>query len=332
MAHNLQSRDIQTGIQQAWHGLTNIVESITRENSGIDYDMDIVPLYIMAPDGSTLETPHRQIISLDDNLPIGKPVSDSYCLISNSRIWDMVNSALGGMKHEIVSVGTVDDRSKGFLTVKLDDAFQAASRNTEPYFNLLWGHGGNLALYARSGFVVTVCQNTFNANLGRKGKDLNLSIKHSRNALDRIEGMEKAIESHYGVVAEFKNAMDSFEAISCDEEKATKIFSGFLTPDLFEKTEKVATRTINTVNRLVQLFNGGAGNRGKNLADVFNSATDYYTHESSGKIGENNEKQFVSSEFGSGNRMKGEIYNILNDSESLAKVIQRGEKVMLAMN
>lgn len=328
MSHEIQERDIQTGVEMAWHGLTKIEEVITRENSGIDYDMGIVPLYIIGPDGTPVETEHRQVVSFDDNLPIGKPVSEAYCLISNGRIWDMVEESLKGMKHQIVSVGTVCDRSKGFITVKLDEAFQAASRNTEPYFNVLWGHGGNLALVARSGIIVTVCANTFAMNLGRKGNDLNLSLKHTKNALTRIEGMEKAVEAYAGVMAEFRLAMDSFEQQECNEEKAQKIFGGILAPATFERELKVSTRTVNTVNRLTELYRGGAGNSGKNLADVFNAATDYYSHESSG--GENRMKQYVSSEFGAGQRMKEVFFDTLGDEDLLEATVRRGEKVLLA--
>jgi len=330
MAANIQERDIQTGLSQAWHGLTHIVELITKENAGINYPMETRPLFIKKSDGTEVETDHKQIVSLDDELPIGNPVSDGYCLIDNSRIWDMVQDALIGMQHQIVSVGTVADRSKGFISVKLDEAFTAASRNTEPLLNLIWGHGGNISLIARSGFTVTVCENTFNVNLGRKGRDFNLSLKHTKNALDRIQNMNEAIQNYAGVVAEFKAAMDSFESVSCDEESARKIVSGIVTPDSFEREFTVATRTRNNIDRMVTLFGHGAGNKGETLADIFNAATDYYSHESSG--GDNNRmKQYVSSEFGSGNRMKDTFFNTLSNEDELDRVTRRGEKVMMAL-
>jgi hypothetical protein len=327
--HNIQDRDSQTGVTQAWHGLTKVVESITRENSGIDYDMATVPLFIKTPDGQEVETPHRQIVSLDDNLPVGKPVSEGYSVISNSRIWDMIQDAMTGTDHKFVSAGTVADRAKGFISIQLDDSFVSAGRNTEPYLNLLWGHGGNIALHARTGFIVTVCENTFSANLGRKGKDLSLSIKHTRNAVDKIENMGSAIEAYCGVVAEFQKAMADLEATPCSVETAQKIFAGVLAPVSFERDEKVSTRTVNTVNRLGELFVSGRGNKGKDLSDVFNAATDYFTHESSG--GDNRMKQFVSSEFGSGQEAKDTFYRILNDEDATERSVNRGEKVLLSL-
>jgi len=330
MSANIEERDMQTGTVQAWHGMTNVVEGITKENAGINYPMETRPLYIEKQDGTKIETDHKQIVSLDDELPIGNPVSSGYCLIDNERIWDMVQDALVGMSHKIVSVGTVNNRSKGFISIELDQAFTAASRLTEPLLNLLWGHGGNISLIARAGFTVTVCGNTFNMNLGRRGKDFNLSLKHTKNALDRIQNMNEAIQNYAGVVAEFKAAMDSFEAVSCDKEDAQKIISGIITPDSFDKELTVATRTRNNINRMVDLFNHGAGNKGKNLADVFNAATDYYSHESSG--GDNNRmKQFVSSEFGTGQRMKEKFFSVLSSEDDLGTARKRGDKVMSAI-
>lgn len=328
--HNLQDRDIQTGVKQAWHGKTNIVESITKENCGIGYDMTISPLYITKPDGELVETPHRQIVSLDDNLPIGKPVSDKYALISNTQILDMIGESLTGTRHEVVSVGTVNDRALGFYSVQLDEQFTAANRLTDSVLNILWGHGGNMALMARSGFTVVVCQNTFNAALGRKGRDMNLTIKHTKNAHQRIEGMEKAIEAYIGVAAEFKAAMNSLAEQDCTVETATRIVGGILVPDTFERDNEVSTRTKNTIDRVVNLFQTGAGNSGRNLADVFNAATDYFSHESSG--GKDRMKQYVSSEFGAGNRMKQTFFDVLTNESEVARVTSRGEKVLLALN
>lgn len=331
MSAGIEIRDIQTGIEQAWHGLTNVVESISRENCGILYPMTTVPLYIKNGE-DLIETENRQIISLDDNLPVGKAVSSTYTLIENTQVWDMVMESLSGTQNTIVSCGTVNDRSKGFITVKIMENFIAAGRNIEPYLNILWGHGGNISLIARSGTIVTVCQNTFNMNLGKKGKDFNLSVKHTKNAQNRIDNMAKAIDSYCGVVAEFESAMNSMDSQECSEDSARKVFHGVLTPDAFERNQEVSTRQKNTVDRLVQLFRGGAGNNGQTFADAFNAVTDFYTHESS--MSRNNPdmmKQFISSEFGSGNAIKQTFFSVLTDEKILEDTIERGGKVLDVM-
>ncbi len=89
MAHLIGERDIQTGVKPAWHDKTNVVKFVTRENSGIDYGMITVPLFF-EHDHKKISVNAKQIISLDDNLPIGIPVGNDYELISNSQIYQKV--------------------------------------------------------------------------------------------------------------------------------------------------------------------------------------------------------------------------------------------------
>lgn len=326
MAHEILERDVQFGIEQAWHGLTTVLETIRKEDIQEKFLYPIVkkPLFFEVED-EKIPTDSYAIVSEDDNLPIGKAVSESYQIITNLEIFEMVQKELSTTRNTLVSCGTVSDRSKGFLVYKIADDFISANRNVEPYLNFIWGHGGNIPLIARSSFLVTVCANTFAMNLGRKGRDFNLSVKHTKNASLKIDNMANAIDRYIGVAAEFQLAMDEMESREADSEKALKIFTGALG----EKDTKLSTRTKNTINdRLVPLFLNGRGNRGKSIADVFNATTDYFTHESSGLNNRLSMKQFVSSEFGSGAENKSMFFDILSDSEETERVAMQGEKIL----
>ena len=115
-----------------------------------------------------------------------------------------------------------------------------------------------------------------------------------------------------------------------DAEKARKIYTGFLSGGETPDTKTGISRLTNSVDDMVTLFRVGLGNAGRTMADVFNGATDYYSHESSG--GRSNAwKQFVSSEFGSGNTRKSEFFDVLMSPASLAETVKRGEKVMMEL-
>lgn len=327
MAAQILSRDIQTGIEQAWHGKTNIVKEITKDNCGIVYAMEKQSLFL--PNGG--KTDHFAVVSLDDGMAIGNPVKKNYKVIPNGMMIDMVESALAGTSHKIVSVGSLCEREKVFCSIKIADDFVAAGRETKNVLNVLWGHGGVFGVTARAGFTVVVCANTFNMALRAKKKgEFAMRLKHTGDTELKIENMEKAIESHYGVVAEFKAAMDSIQKQSVSEDGAKEIFAGLLVRDL-EGVEEISSRTSNTIDNLSRLFKGGAGNDGNDLSDVFNAVTDYYSHDSSG--GENRWKQFESSEFGAGNRIKGEAFDLLTGKTvkglgDMAEVIKRGNRVL----
>ena len=327
MAHNIQARDVQVGIEMAWHKLTQVEPVINSGNCRILYPMSIRDLHFVDDKGNLVKGNGRQIVSDDDNLPVGRAVGADYKLIDNKSIWDSVQAGLAGTKHEVVSCGTVNDRSLGFVSIKIADDFKAANRQTKSVMNVLWGHGGNKAVIARSGFTVVVCQNTYNAAMA-ENSDFKLSIRHTAKA--DVLDLGKAIDAHIGVVAEFKAAMDLLDSIDADAEKARKIYTGFLSGGETPDTKTGISRLTNSVDDMVNLFRVGLGNAGRTMADVFNGATDYYSHESSG--GRSNAwKQFVSSEFGSGNTRKSEFFDVLMSPASLAETVKRGEKVMMEL-
>ena len=321
--HNLQIRDVQTGVEMAWHKKTNLVENISRENCGILYGQRIEPLYFR--DGENLvEGNGRQIVCNDDNLPVGRAVGKDYKLITNSDVWDSVLAGIGGTSHKVVSCGTVNDRSLGFISIAIAEQFKAATRETKSVMNVLWGHGGNKAVLARTGFTVVVCHNTFNMAMAEK-TDFKLSIRHTAKA--NVLDLGKAIDAHIGVVAEFKNAMDEMHSVDVSVDKARKIYTGFISEGETPETKTGISRLTNTVNTMVELFRFGKGNSGRTMADVFNGATDYFSHESSGGVG-NSWKQFISSEFGSGDIGKGEFFGLLRNPADLTVAVKDGEKVL----
>lgn len=303
----------------AWHKKTNVVESITAENCGIIYGMSIEPLYIKRGD-LLVEANGRQVVSNDDGLPVGRAVGQDYKLIANSEIWNAVASGLEGSKHEIVSCGTVSDRSLGFISVKVSDNFIAANRDTANVMNVIWGHGGNKSVVARSGFTVVVCQNTLNVAMAEHA-DFKLSIRHTAKA--NVFDLSKAIDAHIGVAAEFKSAMDALHSVNATASVARKIYAGFLADETPE-TKTGVTRLSNAVDSMETLFASGKGNAGRTMADVLNGATDYYSHGN----GENPWKQFVSSEFGAAGTNKTRLLEILRNPAELSATILRGESVL----
>lgn len=326
MAANIQTRDIQVGLEMAWHKLTKVEETINATNCRIIYPMAIEQLVFKNSAGDYVEGNGRQVVSLDDNLPIGRPVGSDYKLIDNAGIWDAVQQGLAGTKHEIVSCGSVNDRSLGFISVKIAEDFKAANRDTQSVMNVLWGHGGNKAVVARTGFTVVVCQNTFNMAM-REKSDFKLSIRHTAKA--NVLDLGKAIDAHIGVVSEFKTAMDELHSVDVKVDDARKIFAGFVSAGEVPDTKTGVSRLMNTVEDIQNLFLVGKGNSGRTMADVFNGVTDYFSHESSG--GASRWKQFVSSEFGAGDKRKSEFMEVLMDKGQLNDVMKRGDLVLAAL-
>lgn len=336
----IEIRDIQTGETMGWHGKTNVVDRITRDNAGILYPQEfrclpnpLRPIRDEAgnPTGEFECSPFWAVFSLDDNLPIGGTMTEAYVPIFNIQMYDMIMDAIDGIGR-IISIGTVNDRSKVFATIQLDQSktFTAGGRVIEDKLNVLWGHGGKFAVWVRSGFITVVCQNTFHFAL-KDGGEFQLRVRHTGDAEKKLEGMERAIKAHYLTVDRFREGNDRLAGIPCSESDAEKIIAGFMVRDLDTISDGVSRKTSNIIEEVMGLFKNGAGNNGDDMCDIFNALTDYYSHLSSG--GDDKWKQFVSSEFGAAGKKKAEAFSLLLGNSviglgDLATVRDRGDKVL----
>jgi len=309
MAHDIRRRDIQVGVEKAWHELTVVVPEITADNCGIIWPMSKQRLFLE----SKIPTDYFICVSDDDGLPIGSPVTKRYTVIPNDKIWLAVTTALKGTEHRIVSVGTCSDRQRGWISVKLDDGFVAANRKTQSVLNVLWGHGGVMNFIAKSGFTIVVCRNTYTMALQERG-DFTLRQKHVGDADLRLLNMKDAIEAHAATVTFFMESMNSFHKRQVSHSEAREFFAGFVVEDFDPQKSKVSTRSQNMYRRLYQLFYSGAGNNGENGADLFNATTDYYSHEYAGGR-KDAQRQFESSEFGGGQDRKQAVFELLSGNK-----------------
>lgn len=308
MPANIFNRDVQVGLEMAWHGGTKVVDIVKREDA-FPYEIERLPLFVQ--DGEPLEG-WSYFRCSDDQQPAGVPVPESYTAINNERFWEISNNAIGGSGAVIESAGTLFNRCRRFITVKLGtdmDEFKVGERTFKNRFSLLDSIDQSTNLYGVNSSTCVVCSNTFAIAMADRSGEFRFKLRHSKNLVPKIENMEKAIDNFVGVSAQFKKALEIANSVPVKADEARSLFAGWAVAD----TGGISSRTYNTVGRLTDLFNGGKGNRGETLLDAFSAVTDYYSHESSG--GEDQPgfrmKQALSSEFGAGNRKKQEFFGAL---------------------
>lgn len=326
MSHEITNIDRQQGIKQAWHGLTEIISPLTLPSSWLA-QWDVVKLPMSENDGSQSE--YCRITCTDDaKIRIGAPVHcESYGLITNADFLATVESAIREIPGATVSsVGSACQRGRVFVSVQLAELpeFKAAGRQFEPFLNFLNSHDKTAPFAVNTSTICTVCNNTFRANLETKGKTVNVRLNHTKNVGTRLSNVKDIIDGYFGAMARFRFEMDKLANESIEVDDANALFAGFLQPG---PEAELSTRRANQIDRLTELFVSGPGNRGQNLADAFSAVTDYYTHESSG--GDDLRKQFVASEFGSGQDTKNRFWNLLTGNrDDLAAVVNRGRLVL----
>jgi len=305
MPAEIIDRDIQAGTEMAWHGMTKVVPVV---NFGDAFPYEIEQRDIHLDDGTKWEGYYYFRCS-DDGKPAGKPLPDTYKAVTNERFWEIVNNAVGGSGAIIESAGTLDNRSRRFITVRLGtnlDEFKVGDRVFKNRFSLLDSIDQSTNLYGVNSSTCVVCANTFRVVMGDRSGEFQFKLRHSKNLIPRIENMEKTIDSFVGVTAQFQKALTMANEIPVKVEDARPLFAGWLA----EETNGLSTRSLNVAGRLTELFQRGAGNRGETLLDALSAVTDYYTHESSGGSEQPGfrMKQTKSSEFGAGAQAKQEFF------------------------
>lgn len=331
MAHKIKTYDKQQGVKVAWHKLTEIKENITLDDNFLR-EWDLVPTVLQKRGTDTKWT----ILECSDHpeLEIGQPYNpNTFKPITNLEFLDLVRASIGGTSHKIVSVGSLRNRGRIFLSVELNgmEEFTVAGRKFCAYLNFGNGHDKSSVLWANTSNTCTVCDNTYTSNLvsvenkvqsSGEDSDISLRQRHTKNAVLKLPAMADLIDKAIGVQAEFKLQMEKFNEIQIPIGDVENLFRGFVGRKVSDVTNGMSSRAINTADKLFVLHVKGAGNNGETLADAFSAVTDYYTHSSSG--GENMMRQVVSSEYGAGLVAKTEFFNLLQDTDKRNKMIERG--------
>lgn len=339
MAHRAFEFDEIYGVTQAWHGLSRLFPK------GIKLPEIWLNKWEYETHALTLEngkpTPFSTLTFNADGRQIfvGAPFNpDTFVPILNSDFIKLIEESISGTAHEIESFGSVRNRGRVFVSIRLKglETFKAAGREFSSFLNYGNGNDKSSVLWVNTSNICTVCDNTFGFNLAQvenkranasQMDDLKMSTKHTKNVKLKLPEFARIIDRAIGVQAEFQIELDKAAQITVTTEKAERIFTGFVGRNLREDVA-LSTRSQNAVKALVESFTAGRGNHGENGADLFSAVTDYYTHASSG--GDDRMKQFVSSEFGSGAERKGEFWGIVRDTEKLAATERHGEKLLLA--
>lgn len=305
MADEIMDRDVQAGIEMAWHKKTKVVP-VVQFSDAFPFEIKRQAIYVQTGKLQKIEG-YEVFIADDDKLICGKPVASTYGAMTNAQFWATCSDSLEGTGAIIESAGTMMDRTRRFLTIKLpDDATKIGGRVFKSRISLIDSIDQTLKFHAVNTSVCIVCANTAKMVIGDHSGEFHFAEKHTSNFIARIEGMEKVIEGMVGVQAQFNEALRIASEVPLSVDDARPLFAGWIG----EKAKGgISSRAVNTADRLVELFVKGAGNNGETLLDAVSAVTDFYSHESSG--GEDLVKQALSSEFGAGSTAKTKFINSL---------------------
>jgi uncharacterized protein DUF932 len=340
MADRINTFDRQEGTSNAWHHKTIVKDRITLSDNWLR-QWDIVPV-VLQKYGQ--DTKYRVLECTDEtSLEVGTAYnSETYRPINNTEFLNLIEASVAGTDAEIVSVGSVRNRGRVFVSLKLagHEKFEVAGHKFNAYLNFGNGHDKSSVLWVNTSNIDTVCDNTFSCNLfavenARKVLETAVNAvairqRHTINAKLRFPAVARLIDAAVGAQSQFAVNFGKFDAIALSEKEAREIFAGLISRDVapLAVKEGLSNRGVQKTDRLVDLFLNGRGNRGATLADAFSAVTDFYTHESVRGI--DKARQFASSEFESGALVKQEFYNLAQQPVKLEATRAHGEALLLA--
>jgi len=326
MSHNIQERDQQTGTEMAWHGLSNVVQCVTRENS-MNWDVIESPIYYQVKKPDEFGIPRdvfvqdpefKTLLANDDFLPVGQPYGSSYCPTSIEMFWEVIKKGMGDTPYQIISAGTVDNRQKVFASLKVSDGFRIADREFVDYITLLDSFDKSTSLQARYSNVCVVCANTFSANM-QSGTQIG-KAKHTTMIEMNVGRLIDAIDAFCGTSATFKGLLQEAYETPCSRDEARAWITGIEGRNTDALTNGLKQKTA----RMVELFEVGRGNEGRTRLDAFSALTDFYSNENSNRKDPN--AQYMSSEWGAGAQVKSMAIQTFRSDWN--KFVQRGTKLL----
>lgn len=345
MADRIFKYDRQEGTEMGWHGKTIIVPDLNLDNNWLR-KWDLVPRKIKdADDGEALPWVYLRC-SDNPSIRIGKPYNpETFVPVDNAAFLQMIKDSISGTDHKVVSVGSLRNRARVFVSIMLMgmEKFKAAGREFGAYLNFGNGHDKSSVVWCNTSNICTVCDNTFTCNLvsveNKEQKtfglneqedtdDIRIAQRHTKNVKIKLPEISKLVDKAIGVQAEFQLEMDQLATVQVTATDARNVFAGFLGRNIEEPLRKngLSGRASNTVNTLETLFTRGKGNRGRDLSDVFSAATDFYTHSSSG--GKDVMRQVLSSEYGAGMQNKRDFWSMITDEDTRMETAARGEELL----
>jgi hypothetical protein len=275
--------DKQQGVEVAWHGLTEIKADLDIDNNWLtEWDVEERELYRKLDD-EYVSTKYKILTATDNKeIGIGTPFSESYNYLSNERLVSLVKNTLANTDYKIMSVGSIRNRGRTFISVRipeLDDII-VADKEYKVYLNFGASRDKSSSLFINTSSICTVCDNTFTINFLKASinesseKNISFSSKHTKNILSRAYNMSEIINGMMVSNNFFKAQLKVLNEEPISSVDAESIMYAVMSAD----GNRPKQRGVNRINRIMDYFQHGKGNNGDDALDLFQGVTEYYTH------------------------------------------------------
>ncbi len=330
MSDKIEARDVQYGLEMAWHNKTKVVESISRE---IVYPWNVVlaPMSYIIPGVETPTQHGKWVLPLadDDMLPLGNGTAvnlNTYTLRTPKQLWELRDVVVKDTSNTVVSAGSVQNRAKFFISTRLNDLARIKLQDGSEVELLLNSMGSmDKSLNEQHSISATriVCYNTLMMSF--LNDKIAFKYRHSKRMDMAIEQDEPLLQVATGAADTVGAAFNTLLNYDCTVDRAERIYTGLI---VSEGQEKVSARARNMIEEHVACFQRGDGNAGKTEFDLLNGWTQPKTrgYQDSDK---DTWSTFETSEFGAYANQKVKLaIMLLKHRTELAKIEARGRELL----
>lgn len=269
-----------------WHGLAEKVEAIGREQVNPLLFNIIESPALVNVDGQQVSLDNYKVLVADHRscrpdldpsqalVPLHIPKA-GYQVIDNREVFEMVNKSLKDLDCKITSIGTLEGGKKFFVSVDIGGKDMTIKGDKfKAFLNFITSHDGTIAQEVYDSILRIVCMNTFMWSREAAG-EVGFKVYHTKNANLAMTNLPDLLNAILKGRVEMVQVMEFLASCKIDQNDALAMATGYFCCS----TGKVelSTRCHNAAQEIVTLFARGKGNRGENLYDLCNGATEYWT-------------------------------------------------------
>lgn len=325
-----------------WHGLAIVVPEIGNpEFDSLSHEIKEVPLNPIIDGVPVAFDNHKLLVAdvaksrpdiVDANpndrfVPLHIPKA-KYGVISNAEVVECMKKSFKDLGVKVTTAGTLEGLKKFFISVDIGESKQIINGDDfECYVNFITSHDGTISMDAYDSTIRIVCMNTLNASREAAGK-AGFKVYHTKNASLAMDGLSELFNAILQGRANLAEVMGYLNDHKCDANDALAMAAGYFCMET--DTDKIATRSFNNAQGIVNLFANGLGNNGRTLYDLANGATEFW---SSGdgvgkKTNSTGAQRAYRSQFGSAASHKEKFVAMLANDDRRAEAMFIGKKAV----
>jgi phage/plasmid-like protein (TIGR03299 family) len=195
--------------EPAWHGLAVVLDHYPgREEAmklaGHDFNVIELPVLVATPlevggvvvAQQNVEAKGWKALLREDTMAIIAVVKDSYEIIQNAQIWDILDALLDQPDVQYETGGTLRGGAQVWALARFKEPLHVSGDDSDirTFLNVSTTHDGTGAAKAFPTNIRTVCENTMSAGLTEAAQaGLIYTFRHTKNVKDRIEFARSAI-------------------------------------------------------------------------------------------------------------------------------------------